>query len=83
MKLRFTGDIAAIEGGLAEIGPLLGVALAADGLPVAVERVDDDRVEVTKRDDGATIRYRKPNQFFRALGLLTEGLAQGGDIDIV
>ncbi|HEU0113786.1 MAG TPA: beta-N-acetylhexosaminidase, partial [Thermomicrobiales bacterium] len=83
MKLHFTGDIAEIEAGLAEVGPLLGVERAADGLPVAVERVDDDRVEVVKRDDGAAIRYRQPSQFFRALGLLTEGLAAEGDLDIV
>jgi hexosaminidase len=83
MQLSFTGDIDEIEAGLAVIGPMLGFQIAPDGLPVAVVHTGDDRIHVSKRDDGATITYGQRIQFFRALGLLAEVLAVEGDADVV
>jgi hexosaminidase len=82
MQLNFTGDIGEIEAGLGAVSPIFGIEVAPDGLRVEVVRTDDNRIDVSKRSDGATIRYRNRVQFFRALGLLVEGLAEGGDIDI-
>jgi hypothetical protein len=82
MRLSFTGDIADTEDGLAAVGPMLGIEVTPDGLPVAVVRADDDGIQVSKRSDGATIRYQEKSQFFRALGLLLERLAEGGDFDV-
>ena len=83
MQLSFTGDIDEIEAGLAVIGPMLGFQTAPDGLRVEVVRSGDDRIHVSKRDDGATIRYGQRIQFFRALGLLAEVLAADGDADVM
>lgn len=83
MRLSFTGDIADVEDGLAAVGPMLGIEVTPDGLPVAVVRADDNGIQVSKRSDGATIRYQEKSQFFRALGLLLERLAEGGDFDVL
>lgn len=63
-----------------EVVEVLGIELAADGFPVVCEETAGG-VGVFLHEKGGSIRYEKPHQFFRALGLLAEGLKKGGPVE--
>ena len=72
MNVWFTGEIGGLEKGISILSRRLGLTVREDGLPVRVERIPEDRLEVEKSAEGAKILYRDRIHFFRALGLLVE-----------
>ncbi|WP_164821719.1 beta-N-acetylhexosaminidase [Paenibacillus koleovorans] len=79
LRIQLKGQLAELRQGVAVLAPQLGIELAEDGLPVAVEQIADNRIEVAYRNGAAVIRYPRRIHFFRALGLLIEQLRAGAD----
>ncbi len=71
MKLCFVNLEERLLSAVSEIAELVGFELAADGLPVTVERIDEG-LSVTYTDTGAVIGYAQTAQLFRAIGRLVE-----------
>lgn len=72
MEIRFYGDTEGLEEGISILSRRLGLKETADGLPVRVEKIGENRIEVGKSSEGAVIRYQERIHFFRALGLFVE-----------
>ncbi|GIP40833.1 N-acetyl-beta-D-glucosaminidase [Paenibacillus sp. J31TS4] len=79
MRLQFAGDLEGLGEGLRLLEQELGFEQAADGRRVEVTRHEENRLTVEAKEDGTlTIAYRQRIHFFRALGLLLEGLGKHG-----
>lgn len=79
MKLRFKGDIHGLEKGIETFSGEYGYKACNEGTTVEVIKVPAGKIKVSFKDDCAVIRYSEKIQFFRALGLLLEELAENGN----
>ncbi len=74
MKLHFTNLSEELLSAVAELQDIAGFELAEEGYPVAVETCDEG-LSVAFAAAGATIRYHKPVELFRAIGRLVDSFA--------
>ncbi|MEK0312293.1 beta-N-acetylhexosaminidase [Cohnella sp. 56] len=77
MRIRWEGDWTALADGIDALTPELGIAAAADGIPVLVKRSGDEdelTVGLEYGPQGARgyIRYGRRHQFYRGLGLFVQ-----------
>ncbi len=82
MLLKFEGDIAGLERGIAIMSERLGFCVGDNGIPVKVQK-GTGKLEVSMEEDKGCIVYSEKVQFFRALGLLLEGLQSSTSFKIV
>ena len=81
MKINIIGAGKAINEGVDELSGILGITLCSDGTPVRVIK-NDIGLSVSPNGEGYTIGYSRTVEFFRALGLLVEGLKNNENVDI-
>ena len=77
MKITFTGDLQALNAGIVELAPQLGIELAEGGYTFALQQVADPTLKVSLQGLQGSIVYSERCQFFRALGLAVEQLQEG------
>lgn len=77
LKLKLNGVDGEILNAVSLLCDEYDFALSSDGLNVDVKNVSGSDVIVTLKDSSATIVYDKKSHFFRALGLLIEGIRDG------
>ena len=77
LKLKLNGVDNEISNAVSLLCEEYDFALSDDGLEVDVQNVAGSDVTVTLKDSTATIVYDKTCHFFRALGLLIEGIRDG------
>lgn len=76
MDIRLFGDTDGLGEGLAVLARRAGLRECENGLPLRVERIGEDKIEIEKSASGAVIRYQEKIHFFRALGLFAEECAE-------
>lgn len=74
MKLKFVGDVDHLKKGIELIAADAQIKIHPDGRVVTVERCDQGGIVVEASNSGLSIKYNRDIHFFRALGLLVEGL---------
>lgn len=77
VRLNFTGDISEVEEGISILKEELNFEVCGDGLTVNVKRKAGGNIEVHFDGENAQITYAQRIHFFRCLGLLLEGIANG------
>lgn len=65
-----------------ELGQELDIVVSEKGLPIKVERSEEEEIYVSLRKGEGIIRYKERIHFFRALGLLIESLRVRDDFEI-
>jgi hexosaminidase len=83
VRIHITGNITDVSQGISILAEELGIELAKDGLIVDVSQHDRNSLEVSVHNNRASIRYSRKIHFFRALGLLVEGLREQNEFEIV
>ena len=81
MNIRLIDADASILGGTRELSDLLGIALCEEGIPVTVGRTGEG-LSVSPDGQVYLIRYHRKVEFFRALGLLAEGLKRNETVSL-
>ncbi|MBQ8683552.1 MAG: beta-N-acetylhexosaminidase [Clostridia bacterium] len=79
MKLHFINLADDLLSAIAELQEIAGFTLADDGFPVTVEP-GEEGLSVTFTATGATVRYHKPVELFRALSRLVENYDSREDV---
>ncbi|MCR2821703.1 beta-N-acetylhexosaminidase [Lederbergia panacisoli] len=82
MRFKFTGDIADLSSGIEILSRELGFEVASDGEEVEVIHHCERRIEVRAQQSGLRIAYSEKIHFFRALGLLVEGLQEKSEFEV-
>lgn len=82
MLLRFEGDTTSLDQGIGVLAERLGFDVGDGGIPVKVEK-GAGKLEVIMEEGKGHIVYSEKVQFFRALGLLLEGLQSSKSFRIV
>ncbi len=82
MKLKFEGDLCGLERGIEIFSKGFGYRVCNEGMPVRVEKVGPNKLQVSGKDGSALIRYSDKVHFFRALGLLLEAAVDSSEFDI-
>jgi hexosaminidase len=83
MKFKFQGDFYELRSGIEIIANELLFETSEDGIPVRVEKIIKDQIEVIFHHNHGIIRYNKKIRFFRALGLLIEGIGKSNSFEII
>lgn len=81
MKLNIIGAGKTLNKGVYELAGILGITLCEDGIPVKVEK-SVAGLSVSPEGGGYTIAYCRTVEFYRALGLLAEGLKAGAEVNV-
>lgn len=77
MKIRFLGDIAELQDGIAVIAEMLDVTLADGEYVFEVTHKEENKLTVTLDGKKGTIVYNARCAFFRAFGLAVEHIRDG------
>lgn len=83
MKLRFYGDIKGLEDGIQILGKDLKYEVSEDGIPVGVEKTEENIINIVFESGRGAIRYKDKIHFFRSIGLFIEALQEKNDFVIV
>ena len=75
MNFKFTGDVEQLLAGIDILAGDYGCARSEDGMLVEVSR--GENLFVALKNGAARIRYSRPCEFFRALGILLQRLSSG------
>lgn len=81
MKIKLTGADPALLKGVGELSDQLGITLCEEGIPVRVGRTGEG-LSVSPDGDGYIICYNRTVEFYRALGLLAEGLKRNEKVSV-
>lgn len=79
MKFHFVDLPEELSQGIRELSGTLDLEQCDDGLPVAVTK--GEGIAVTLKEGSAQIVYSRKVEFFRALGLLAEGVREGRNFE--
>lgn len=82
MKVKFIGDVKALEKGIYILCTEKGFQVSDEGIPVHVERVNGF-LEVHYENGSGLIRYQEKHHFFRAMGLFLEHITTSDRFHIV
>lgn len=77
MKLKFTGEIDEIWGGINEVSSQLGFVTDASGLCIYVEKNCEGSFLVRREAEGVSIYYCEKTDFYRALSIAVDCLKKG------
>lgn len=82
LVLFFEGQLHGLQKGIDILSHDYCFSITTEGLPVRVEKIPENKIEVVGRNGAVVIRYHEKIHFFRALGLLIDGLSEGTDFEI-
>ncbi len=82
MKLKFEGDFDEITPGIEALAGELQFDLSEEGIPIHIEKLAVNQIEVLYQHNRGIIGYHQKIQFYRALGLLVEGIGRGNSFAI-
>ncbi len=78
MKIKLQTDDKRLAEGTRELAAVLGITCGEDGIPVEASPRSEGLM-VARQADSCVIQYHRACEYYRALGLLVQGLRQGGD----
>lgn len=81
MKLRIIGADRRLYEGVKELSGILGVSLCDDGTAIRLKK-NDRGLSVAPEGEGYVVGYCRTVEFYRALGLLAEGLKRNETVNL-
>ncbi|GHI00395.1 beta-N-acetylhexosaminidase [Neobacillus kokaensis] len=81
MEIQLLGLEKQLIPGISEIANLVNLQLTDKGIPIQVEKTESG-IHIQYDGNKGIISYQESHQFFRALGLLMEGMRGGGPFEI-
>lgn len=81
MKLNIIGADQRFTDGVEQLSDLLGITTGEDGIPVRLEKAGRG-LSFFPDGEGYKVRYNRAVEFYRALGLLVEGLKSGKTVNV-